>query len=155
MYINAYIYSLLDCIQCPLRECELVYIYIYIYINTYPSEHIYTYMYKFIDIYCYVSSRAGRYSRYVVILCLLVVFWLFRFYGISTFLSHLTPNSVYIYTHIQPKISKRILRLVKFSISRISFVCTRLTSFKLSFFYICLSQEGQNVIYFDVLEQIG
>ena len=41
--------------------------------------------------------------------------------------------------------------------SRISFVCTRLTSFKLSYFLVqlCLSQEGQNVIYFDVLEQIG
>ena len=37
--------------------------------------------------------------------------------------------------HIQPKISKRILRQAKFSISRISFVCTRLTSFKLSYFF--------------------
>ena len=83
--------------------------------------------------------------------------WLFGFYGISTFVGHSTPNSVYIYIHIQPKISKRILRLVEFSISRISFVCTRLTSFKLSYFLVqlCLSQEGRNVIYFDVLGQIG
>ena len=36
--------------------------------------------------------------------------WLFGFYGISTFVGHSTPNSVYIYIHIQPKISKRILR---------------------------------------------
>ena len=35
---------------------------------------------------------------------------LFGFYGISTFVGHLTSNSVYIYIHIQPKISKRILR---------------------------------------------
>ena len=35
---------------------------------------------------------------------------LFGFYGISTFVGHLTPNSVYKYIHIQPKISKRILR---------------------------------------------
>ena len=38
-----------------------------------------------------------------------------------------------------------------------SFVCTRLTSFKLSYFLVqfYLSQEGQNVINFDVLGQIG
>ena len=75
-------------------------------------------------------------------------FWLFGFYGISTFVGHLTPNSVYKYIYIQPKISERILRYVKFSISKISFVCTRLTSFKLSYFLVqlCLSQEGHNVI---------
>ena len=39
-----------------------------------------------------------------------VVGWLFGFYGISTFVGHSTSNSVYIYIHIQPKISKRILR---------------------------------------------
>ena len=73
------------------------------------------------------------------------------------FVGHSTPNSVYIYIHIQPKISKRILRSVEFSVSRISFVFTELTSFKLSYFLVqlCLSQEGQYVIYFDVLEQIG
>ena len=81
-----------------------------------------------------------------------MVGWLFGFYGISTFVGHSKPYSVYIYIHIQPKISKRILRFVKISISRISFVCTRLTSFKLSYFLV---QEGQNVIYFDVLEQIS
>ena len=83
--------------------------------------------------------------------------WLFGFYGISTLVGHSMPNSVYIYIHIQPKISKWILRLVEFSISRISFVCTRLTNFKLSYFLVhhCLSQERQNIIYFDILEQIG
>ena len=39
-----------------------------------------------------------------------LVGWLFGFYGISTLIGYLTPNSVYIYIHIQPKISKRILR---------------------------------------------
>ena len=83
--------------------------------------------------------------------------WLLGFYGISTFVGYSTPNSVYIYIHIQPKISKRILRWVKFSIRRISFVCSRSTSFKLSYFLVqlCLSQERQKVIYFDILEQIG
>ena len=31
---------------------------------------------------------------------------LFGFYGISTLVGHLTPNSVYIYIHIQPMMSK-------------------------------------------------
>ena len=39
-----------------------------------------------------------------------LVGWLFGFYGISTFVGHSTANSVYIYIHIQPKISKQILR---------------------------------------------
>ena len=36
-------------------------------------------------------------------------------------------------------------------------VCTKLTSFKLSYFLVqlCLFQEGQKIIYFDVLEQMG
>ena len=67
--------------------------------------------------------------------------WLFGVYGISTFAGH--SNSVYIYIHIQPKISKRILRWVEFSISRSSFVCTRLTSFKLSYFLVQLCQRSE------------
>ena len=39
-----------------------------------------------------------------------LVGWLVVFYGISTFVGHSTPNSVYVYIRIQPKISKRILR---------------------------------------------
>ena len=54
--------------------------------------------------------------------------------------------SVYIYIHIQPKISKRILRKVEFSISGISFVCIRLTSFKLSYFLLQLKKDGMSSI---------
>ena len=63
---------------------------------------------------------------------------------------------LYVYIHVQPKISKRILMKVKFSKSRISFLCTRLTIFNKSYFLVqlCLSQEGQNVIYFNV-EVVG
>ena len=41
--------------------------------------------------------------------------------------------------------------------SRVSFVCTWLTSFNSSYSFVqpCLSQEGQNVIYFDVFEHIS
>ena len=87
----------------------------------------------------------------------LFVGWLVGFYGISISVGHSTSNSVYIYIHIQPKISKRILRYVEVSISRIASVCTRLTSFKLSYFLVnlWLFQEGENVINFDVFEQIG
>ena len=44
---------------------------------------------------------------------------------------------------------------VKFSMSRMSLVCTRLISFNSSYFFVqpYFSQEGQNVIYFDVFEQ--
>ena len=38
----------------------------------------------------------------------LVVGWLLGFYGISFFVGYSTPNSLYIYIDIQPKISKRI-----------------------------------------------
>ena len=45
----------------------------------------------------------------------------------------------------------------RFSIGRISFVCTRLTSFNSSYFFVqpCLSQEAQDVIYFYFFEQYG
>ena len=41
--------------------------------------------------------------------------------------------------------------------SRISYVCTWVTSCNSSYFFVkpCFSQEGQNVIYFDVFEQIS
>ena len=58
--------------------------------RTHTHTHICMYIYIHIILYC--------------------VGWLFGFYGISTFVGHSTPNSVYIYKHIQPKISKRILR---------------------------------------------
>ena len=82
--------------------------------------------------------------------------WLFRFYGVSTFVGYSTPNSVFMYIH-STKDFWTNTKKVKFSMGRISFVCTWLTSFNSSYFFVkhCLSQEGQNVIYFDVFGQIG
>ena len=86
----------------------------------------------------YPLSQSGVFTR-IFQACVFytwkLVGWLVDFCGISTFVGHSAPNSVYIYIHIQPKISKRILRLVEFSISRISFVCTRLTRFSCHIFW--------------------
>ena len=65
-------------------------------ISDLPKAIISSYIYIYIYIYNYITH--------------IWLFWLFGFYGISTFVGHSTPNSVYIYIHIQPKISKRILR---------------------------------------------
>ena len=64
----------------------------------------------FLGVLCHINHCTlfnAKSSLYIYIKY--IGFGLFEFYGISTLVGHLTPNSVNIYTHIQPKISKRIL----------------------------------------------
>ena len=62
---------------------------------------------------------------------------------------------LYVYTFNQRFLNEYLVG--KFSISRISFVFTWLISFSSSYIFVqsCLSQEGQNVIYFHIFEQFG
>ena len=74
------------------------------------------------------------------------------FYGVSTFVGYSTPNSVYI--HI-PFTNEYLVGRIFY---KQDFTCLHLiNSFNSSYFSVqpCFSQEGQNVIYFDVFEQFG
>ena len=55
----------------------------YIHTHTHAHTYIYIYMHTYLEDFLNVSE----------------VGWLFGFYVISTFVGHLTPNSVYIHTY--------------------------------------------------------
>ena len=79
---------------------------------------------------------------------------MFGFYGISTFVGYLNQNLLYGYT-----ISLRFVNeyLVGKIFDQQDFICLHMVNRFPSVIFLvqpCLSQEGQNVIYFDVLEQI-
>ena len=97
MYVSIYIrmwvyvYVCLCIYTYMLTREYIMHTYVFIIVYTYACIYIYIYIYIYLWVCVYISI-----SIYIYIYTR--VFWFVGFYGISTVVCYLMPNTVYIYT---------------------------------------------------------